>query len=63
MFFSCFCHSKYRKSIMPPPQRDFFLMMCTFSYGQLTSEKNKVYTGNLTHCKQTLQLINPLTPM
>ncbi|RMX43157.1 hypothetical protein pdam_00023973, partial [Pocillopora damicornis] len=29
----------------------------------LTSEKNKVHTGNLTHCRQTLQLINPLTPM
>ena len=46
----------------------FFFMMCTgtFSYGhlilvsifhQLTSEKNQVYTGNLTHCRQTLQLI------
>ena len=22
-----------------------------------------MYTGNLTHCRQTLQLINPLTPM
>ena len=22
--FSCFCHSKYHKSIMPPPQSDFF---------------------------------------
>ena len=40
--------------------------MCTFSYGhlflvsifyQLTSEKNQVHTGDLTHCKQTLQLI------
>ena len=46
----------------------FFFMMCagTFSYGhlilvsifyQLTYEKNQVYTGNLTHCRQTLQLI------
>ena len=35
MCFSCFCHSKYHKSIMPPPQCDFFLVMCTFSYGQL----------------------------
>ena len=43
-----------------------FLMMCTFSYGnlflvsifhQLTSEKNQVHTVNLTHCRQTLQLI------
>ena len=43
-----------------------FLMVCTFSYGhlflvsifyQLTSEKNQVYTGNLIHCRQTLQLI------
>ena len=40
--------------------------MCTFSYGhlfvvsifyQLTSAKNQVHTGDLTHCKQTLQLI------
>ena len=40
--------------------------MCTFSYGrlflvsifyQLTSEKNQVHTGDLTHSKQTLQLI------
>ena len=40
--------------------------MCIFSYGhlflasifyQLTSEKNQVHTGDLTHCKQTLQLI------
>ena len=47
-------------------------MMYTFSYGhlflvsifyQLTSEKNQVYTGNLKYCKQTLLLINPLTPM
>ena len=44
----------------------FFLKMCTFSYGhlflvsifyQLTSERNQVHTGDLTHCKQTLQLI------
>ena len=43
-----------------------FFKMCTFSYGhlflvsifyQLTSEKNQVHTGDLTHCKQTLQLI------
>ena len=43
-----------------------FLMMCTFSYGhlflisifyQLTSEKNQVHTGNLTHSRQTLPLI------
>ena len=42
------------------------LRVCNFSYGhlflvsifyQLTSEKNQVHTGNLTHCKQTLQLI------
>ena len=65
MCFSCFCHSKYPKSITPPLQCDFF-KMCTFSYGhlflvsifyQLTSEKNQVHTGDLTHCKQTLQLI------
>ena len=45
----------------------FFLKMCTFSYGhlflvsifyQLKSERNQVHTGDLTHCKQTLQLIN-----
>ena len=50
---------------MPPPQCGFF-KMCTFSYGhiflvstfyQLTSENNQVHTGDLTHCKQTLQLI------
>ena len=44
----------------------FFLKMCTFSYGhlflvsifyQLKSERNQVHTGDLTHCKQTLQLI------
>ena len=43
-----------------------FLMVCTFSYGhlflvsifyELKTEKNQVYTGNLTHCRQTLQLI------
>ena len=43
-----------------------FFKMCTFSYGhlflvsifyQLTSEKNQVHTGHLTHCKKTLQLI------
>ena len=65
MCFSCLCHSKYHKSITPPLSYDFF-KMCTFSYGhlflvsifyQLTSEKNQVHTGNLTHCKQTLQLI------
>ena len=47
-------------------------MMYTFSDGQLflvsifyqlTSEKNEVHTGNLTHYRQTLQMINPLTPM
>ena len=63
--FSCFCHSKYHKSITPPLQCDFF-KMCTFSYSHLflvsifyhlASEKNKVHTGDLTHCKQTLQLI------
>ena len=41
-------------------------MMSTFSYGhlflisifyRLTSDKNHVHTGNLTHCRQTLQLI------
>ena len=40
--------------------------MCTSPYGylflvsifyQLTSEKNQVHNGDLTHCKQTLQLI------
>ena len=43
-----------------------FLMMCTLSYGhlilvsifyQLMCEKNQVHTGNLAHCRQTLQLI------
>ena len=65
MCFSCLCHSKYHKSIMPPLQCDFF-KMCTFSYGhlslvsifyQLTSEKNQVHASHLTHWKQTLQLI------
>ena len=41
-------------------------MVYTSSYGhlfllytfyQLTSEKNQVHTGNLTHCRQMLQLI------
>ena len=41
-------------------------MVCTFSYEhlflvsifyELTSEKNQGYTGNLTHCRQMLQLI------
>ena len=64
MCFSCFRHSKYHKSIMPPPSFSvIFLMMSTFSRGQLflvsifyqlTSEKNEVHTGNLTHCRQTL---------
>ena len=31
MYFPCFCHSKYHKSIMSPLKCDFF--MCTFSYG------------------------------
>ena len=40
--------------------------MYTFSHGhlflvsiffQLTSEKNEIQTGDLTHCKQTIQLI------
>ena len=66
MCFSCLCHSKYHKSIMPPLQCDFFNDMCAFSYEllfqvsifyQLTTEKNEVYSGNLTHCRQTLQLI------
>ena len=65
MCFSWFCHSKHHKSIMPPLQCDFF-KMCTYSYGhlslvsifyQLTSEKNQVHPSDLTHCKQTLQLI------
>ena len=65
MFFSCFCHSKYHKSIMPPLQCDFFLR-CVLFYGdlflvsifyQLKSEKNQVHTGDLTHCNQTLLLI------
>ena len=43
-----------------------FFKIYTFPYGhlflvsifyQLTSEKNQVHTGHLTHCKQTLQLI------
>ena len=71
MCFSCFSHSKYHTSIMPPLQCDF-LMMCAFSYGwlfwvaifyHLTFEKNEVYTGNLTHFRQTLLLINPITAM
>ena len=50
---------------MPPLQCEF-LNMCTFSYGhlflvaifyQLTSEKNQVHAGYLTHCRQTLRLI------
>ena len=73
MCFSCFCHSIYHKSIMPPPQCDFFndiyfflwtaILSIYLSFTNRTSEKNKVYTGNLTHFRQTLQLINPLTPM
>ena len=36
----------------------FFLGTSNFSiFYQLTSEKNQVHTGNLTHCRQTLQLI------
>ena len=51
---------------MPPFQWVFFFKMCNFSHGhlfllsifyQLTSEKNQVHTGDLTYCKQTLQLI------
>ena len=65
-YFSCFCHAKYHKSITPTLQCDFFFKMCIFSYGhlflvsifyQLTFEKNQVHIGDLTHCKQTLQLI------
>ena len=69
MCFSCFCHSKYHKSIMPPPQCDFFndayfflwtaILSKLSIFYQLTSEKNEVHTGNLTHYRQTLQLINP----
>ena len=65
MYFSCFCHSKYHKSIMPPHQCDFlelvyfFLWKSTFSIYLLPaeSEKNQVHTGDLTHCRQTLHLI------
>ena len=68
MCFSCFCHSKYHKSFTPPLQCNFFedvnfsLWSSIFSiylsiFYQLTSEKNQVHTGDLTHCKQTLQLI------
>ena len=53
MCFSCFCHSKYHKSITPPLQCDFFKDVYFF----LWSGKNQVHTGDLTHCKQTLQLI------
>ena len=65
--FSCYNHSKYHncKSINPP-QCDFFwqcallivawLFIVPIFY-QLTSEKNQVHTCNLTHCRQTLQLI------
>ena len=36
----------------------FFLGTSNFSiFYQLTYEKNQVHTGNLTHCRQTLQLI------
>ena len=71
MCFSCFCHSKYHKSIMPLPQCDFFNDVYFFlwtailssKFYQLASEENKVHTDNLTHCRQILQLINPLTPM
>ena len=60
MCFSCFCHSKYHKSIMPPLKCDFFFKMCTFTYGHLFLVSifyQQVHTGDLTHCKQTLQLI------
>ena len=69
MCFSCFCQSKYHKSIMPPLQYDFFNDVYFFLWTailsklsifyQLASEKNEVHTGNLTHYRQTLQLINP----
>ena len=36
----------------------FFLWSSNFSiFYQLIYEKNQVHTGNLTHCRQTLQLI------
>ena len=61
MCFSCFCHSKYHNI----NNSGIFLMMCTFAYGhlilvsifyQLTSRKDQIHTGNLKHCRQTLQL-------
>ena len=59
MCFSCFCHPKYHKSIMPPLQCDFLEDVYFFLsiFCQLTFEKNQVHSGDLTHCKQTLQLI------
>ena len=38
----------------------FFFKMCTFTYGHLFLVSifyQQVHTGDLTHCKQTLQLI------
>ena len=49
MCFSCLYHSKYPKSITP------YLLVSIFY--QLTSKKNQVLAGNLTHGRQTLQLI------
>ena len=66
MCFSCFYHSKYHKSIMPPPQCDFSTDVCFFFWSFFFSiyllaavifEKNQVHTSDLTHCKQPLQLI------
>ena len=71
MCFSCFCCSKYHKSLTPLLQWlfwgcvifdavYFFLwtsILSIYIFYQLTSEKNQVHTGNLTHCKQTLLLI------
>ena len=70
MCFSCFCHSKYHKSITPPLLCFFvfFLMMCTFSNGNLFLvyllpadiwKESLVLTGDLTQkfCRQTLLLV------
>ena len=65
MCFFCFCHSKYHKSIMPPLQCDFLedVYFFLWSFNFITylsiypSEKKQVYTGDLKHYRQTLQLI------
>ena len=66
MCFSCFCHSKYHKSVTPTLQYDFFDDVYFFSWTSIFSiyllpadiwELNQAHTGTWTHCKQTIPLI------